>query len=151
MQQALPITFGYKCALWVAPLIDHRARLSKARDDVKQLQFGGAVGTLASLGSRGREVALALGAELGLRVPDAPWHVDRSAFAAAACTLGLVCGSLAKFATDVILLMQTEIGEAAEPHAPGRGADPARCRRNAIRSPVNIFWQPRAASTRSFP
>ena len=121
MQQALPITFGYKCALWVAPLIDHRARLSNARAEVKQLQFGGAVGTLASLGSRGREVALALGAELGLRVPDAPWHVDRSAFAAAACTLGLVCGSLAKFATDVVLLMQTEIGEAAEPHAPGRG------------------------------
>ena len=121
MQHALPITFGYKCALWLAPLIEHRSRLDRARDAVNQLQFGGAVGTLASLGTRGRAVALALGAQLGLRVPDAPWHVDRSAFAGAACAVGLVCGSLAKFALDVVLLMQTEVGEASEPYAPGRG------------------------------
>jgi 3-carboxy-cis,cis-muconate cycloisomerase len=121
MQHALPITFGYKCALWLAPLVEHRSRLRAAADEVKQVQFGGAVGTLASLGTRGRDVALALGAQLGLRVPDAPWHVDRSAFAAAACAVGLACGSLAKFATDVALLMQTEVGEAAEPYAPGRG------------------------------
>jgi 3-carboxy-cis,cis-muconate cycloisomerase len=121
LQQALPITFGYKCALWLGPLVDHRARLARARDEVRQVQFGGAVGTLASLGARGRDVALALGGELGLRVPDAAWHVDRSAFAGAACAVGLVCGSLAKFATDMMLLMQTEIGEASEPYAPGRG------------------------------
>lgn len=121
LQQALPITFGYKCALWLAPLVEHRARLRRAREDVRQLQFGGAVGTLASLGARGRDVALVLGAHLDLRVPDAPWHVDRSAFAGAACSLGLCCGSLAKIATDVALLTQTEIGEASEPYAPGRG------------------------------
>jgi 3-carboxy-cis,cis-muconate cycloisomerase len=121
LQQALPITFGYKCAVWLAPLIEHRSRLQRARDEARQLQFGGAVGALASLGARGRDVALALGSRLGLRVPDAPWHVDRSAFAAAACALGLVCGSLAKVATDVVLLMQTEVGEASEPYAPGRG------------------------------
>lgn len=121
MQHALPITFGYKCALWLAPLVEHRSLLEQAADRAKQLQFGGAVGTLASLGARGRDVAIALGAELALRVPDAPWHVDRSAFAGAACAVGLLCGSLAKFATDVALLMQTEISEAAEPYAPGRG------------------------------
>jgi 3-carboxy-cis,cis-muconate cycloisomerase len=135
MQQALPITFGYKCALWLAPLVDHRARLRRARDDANQLQFGGAVGTLASLGTRGREVALALGEELGLRVPDSPWHVDRSAFAQAACSLALVCGTLAKFAIDVVLLMQTEIGEASEPYAPGRGGSSAMPqKRNPIAS-----------------
>ncbi|MEA2666206.1 MAG: 3-carboxy-cis,cis-muconate cycloisomerase, partial [Candidatus Eremiobacteraeota bacterium] len=74
-----------------------------------------------SLGTRGREVALALGRELDLRVPDLPWHADRSPFANAASALGLTCGSLAKFATDVVLLMQTEVAEVSEPHAPGRG------------------------------
>lgn len=121
LQHALPVTLGYKIAVWLAPLAEHRERLRAARERVRTVQFGGAVGTLASLGTRGRAVALALGEELGLRVPDAPWHVDRSAFAEAACAIGLVCGSLAKFATDVVLLMQTEVGELFEPHAPGRG------------------------------
>jgi 3-carboxy-cis,cis-muconate cycloisomerase len=121
LQHALPVTLGYKLAVCLAPLLDHLDRLRAARERVRTVQFGGAVGTLASLGARGREVVVALAAELGLHVPDAPWHVDRSAFADAACTLGLICGSLAKFATDVVLLMQTEVGEVAEPHAPGRG------------------------------
>jgi 3-carboxy-cis,cis-muconate cycloisomerase len=121
LQHALPITFGYACALWLAPLPAHRARLRAAAAEAAVVQFGGAVGTLASLGARGRAVALALGHELGLRVPDVPWHVDRSAFANAVGALGLVCGSLAKFAGDVALLMQTEVGEVSEPHAPGRG------------------------------
>lgn len=121
LQHALPITFGYACALWLAPLLPHRARLRAAAEEAALLQFGGAVGTLASLGARGREVALALGRELGLRVPELPWHADRSPFANAVGTLGLVCGSLAKFATDVALLMQTEVAEVSEPHAPGRG------------------------------
>ncbi len=125
MQHALPITFGYVCAQWLAPLPAALDRLRAARERALQLQFGGAAGTLASLGARGRGVALALGEELGLRVPDAPWHADRSAFAELACALGLACGSLAKIATDVALLMQTEVGEVAEPHAPGRGGSSA--------------------------
>jgi len=135
LQHALPVTFGYTCALWLAPLIEHRARLSRAREAVECLQFGGAVGTLASLRERGRDVAIALGTELGLRVPDAPWHVDRTAFAQAACAVGLVCGSLAKFATDVALLMQTDVAEVAEPYEPGRGGSSAMPqKRNPIAS-----------------
>ena len=121
LQHALPVTFGYVCALWLAPLPDHVERLRTARERVRIVQFGGAVGTLAALGARGRDVAAALADELGLRLPDAPWHADRSAFAEAACAVALLCGSLAKFATDVVLLMQTEVGEVFEPHAPGRG------------------------------
>jgi 3-carboxy-cis,cis-muconate cycloisomerase len=121
LQHALPITFGYACAVWLAPLLDHVERLRWVRDRALTLQFGGAVGTLASLGSRGRDVAAALAQELGLRAPDAPWHVDRSAFAEVAAAVGIACGSLAKIATDVALLMQTEVAEVFEPHAPGRG------------------------------
>jgi 3-carboxy-cis,cis-muconate cycloisomerase len=121
LQHALPITFGYKCAVWLAPLIDHAARLAQAKPRALRLQFGGAVGTLASLGGEGRRVAVELARELGLAAPDAPWHSQRDALVEIACVLGLVCGSLAKFATDVILLMQTEIAEVFEPHSASRG------------------------------
>jgi 3-carboxy-cis,cis-muconate cycloisomerase len=122
LQHALPITFGYKCAVWLAPLLDHLERLRAIRPRVFRVQFGGAVGTLASLGAeKGRAVTVALAAELGLVAPDAPWHVSRDGLAEVACLLGLICGSLAKIATDVILLMQTEIAEVFEPHEAGRG------------------------------
>jgi 3-carboxy-cis,cis-muconate cycloisomerase len=121
LQHALPVTFGYVCALWAAPLIDLVARIDAARTRISLLQFGGAAGTLASLGTRGREVGERMATQLGLRFPLTPWHVDRSAFADAVCTLALVSGSLAKIATDVTLLAQTEVGEVSEPHAPGRG------------------------------
>jgi 3-carboxy-cis,cis-muconate cycloisomerase len=121
LQHALPLTFGYKCAVWLAPLCDALVALRAARDGALVLQFGGAVGTLASLGSNARAVTLALARELDLRVPDAPWHADRSRLATTATTLAIACASIAKFATDVVLLMQTEVGEVFEPHAPGRG------------------------------
>ena len=63
-----------------------------------------------------------LAAELGLFAPIAPWHVCREGFAEVVAYLGLACGSLAKFATDIILLAQTEVGEVAEPYVAGRGA-----------------------------
>jgi 3-carboxy-cis,cis-muconate cycloisomerase len=122
LQHALPVTFGYKCAIWLDPLIDALARLQSAHERAMVVQFGGAVGTLASLGTRGREVTMGLASELGLRAPDAPWHADRSALAEVASAIALACGSLAKMATDVVLLMQTEVAEVFEPHAPGRGA-----------------------------
>jgi 3-carboxy-cis,cis-muconate cycloisomerase len=88
---------------------------------VLKAQFGGAVGTLASLGGQGRAVTLELAKELGLAAPEAPWHVSRGALVETAAILGTLCGNLAKLATDVILLMQTEIAEVFEPHQPGRG------------------------------
>ncbi|HTZ80358.1 MAG TPA: 3-carboxy-cis,cis-muconate cycloisomerase [Stellaceae bacterium] len=121
LQQALPVTFGYKCAVWLAPFIDHIDRLKELRPRVLKVQFGGAVGTLASLGDKGRAVTLGLAEELGLAAPDAPWHVARDAIAETGSFLGLVAGSLAKLATDVILLAETEVGEVAEPAEAGRG------------------------------
>jgi 3-carboxy-cis,cis-muconate cycloisomerase len=121
LQHALPVTFGYKCAVWAAPLLDDLARIDALRSRALKVQFGGAVGTLASLGDKGRAVTEGLAQELGLAVPDAPWHVARDALAESAGVLGILCGNLAKFATDIILLMQTEIAEVFEPHQAGRG------------------------------
>ena len=121
LQHALPVTFGYKCAIWLQPLLDHLDRLHALEPRLLRVQFGGAVGTLSSLGDKGRAVVEGLAEELGLAAPDAPWHVARDGIVEAAGLLALITGSLAKLATDMILLMQTETGELNEPYMPGRG------------------------------
>ncbi|MGE0419651.1 MAG: adenylosuccinate lyase family protein [Acetobacteraceae bacterium] len=121
LQQALPTTFGLKCAIWAQPFLHHLQRLEELRARVLQVEFAGAAGTLASLGEQGIAVMEALAAELDLAAPTVPWHVCRDALAEAVGFLGLVCGSLAKIATDIILLAQTEVGEVAEPYVAGRG------------------------------
>jgi 3-carboxy-cis,cis-muconate cycloisomerase len=121
LQHALPITFGLKAASWLQPLLGHAERLAQLRPRVLRVQFGGAVGTLASLGTEGVVVMEALAAELGLAAPPAPWHTARDGVAELACYLGLLAGSLGKIATDVVLQAQSEVGELAEPHEAGRG------------------------------
>ncbi len=121
LQHALPITFGFKCASWLAPLQRQRARLARLAVDIAVVQFGGAVGTLASLGEGGIRVVDALAAELGLRAPRIAWHVGRDHLAEVAGFLGVLTGCLGKIATDVMLLMQTEVDEVREPYREGRG------------------------------
>ena len=122
LQQALPTSFGLKCAVWASPFLGHIQRLDQLRPRVEQVEFAGAAGTLASLGAQGIAVMEGLAAELALAAPAAPWHVCREALAETVAFLGLVGGSLAKLATDIILLAQTEVGEVAEPYVAGRGS-----------------------------
>jgi 3-carboxy-cis,cis-muconate cycloisomerase len=121
LQHALPTTFGLKCAVWLMPLLSSRERIAQVKPRLLRVQFGGAAGTLASLGDHGLDVLRELARELDLAEPEAPWHVARDAFAEAVSALGILTGALAKMATDVMLLMQTEVAEVFEPHAPGRG------------------------------
>jgi 3-carboxy-cis,cis-muconate cycloisomerase len=122
LQHALPITFGYKAAVWLSAIVRHRQRLAEIRPRVLVGQFAGAAGTLASLGERGLAVHDALMAELGLGSSAMPWHVGRDSLAETIALLALIAGSLAKIATDVMLMMQTEVAEAFEPFAEGRGS-----------------------------
>ncbi len=121
LQHALPIPFGLKLAGYAAALARSRERLKRLRKEALVLQFGGAAGTLAALGERGLEVSERLAAVLNLPLPDAPWHghSDRLAEVASACAI--LTGTCGKIARDVALLMQTEVAEAFEPSAPGRG------------------------------
>lgn len=121
MQHALPITFGLKAAGWLDAVMRHQDRLSELRVRIAVLQFGGAAGTLASLGNRGLPVADALAHALGLKLPHLPWHAHRDRIAECATVFGLLTGTLGKIARDLSLQMQTEVGELAEPVAPGRG------------------------------
>ncbi|MGH6916472.1 MAG: 3-carboxy-cis,cis-muconate cycloisomerase, partial [Geminicoccaceae bacterium] len=121
LQHALPITFGFKCAVWLSAMQRHRRRLETLRGEILVVQLGGAVGTLASLGEGGIAVLSALAEELDLAVPPIAWHAARDNLGEAVCFLGLLTGSLGKIATDIALLMQTEVGEVAEPHSEGRG------------------------------
>jgi 3-carboxy-cis,cis-muconate cycloisomerase len=124
LQHALPITFGYKAAVWLSAGDRHAARLAELRPRVLQVQFGGAAGTLASLGPG--EVSLAsraeLARELGLAEPAITWHVARDAIAETVQFLALLGGSLGKMAYDVMLMAATEFAEAAEPFVAGRGS-----------------------------
>jgi 3-carboxy-cis,cis-muconate cycloisomerase len=120
-QQALPITFGFKVAGWLAPLIRHRERLAEMRPRVLVTQFGGAVGTLAALGTSGIQVKEELAEALKLNLAHIPWHTQRDTMAELGGWLSLLTGSLAKMAQDVILLAQTEVGELRESDDASRG------------------------------
>jgi len=122
LQHALPITFGYKCAVWLSMFDRHAERLVELRPRVEIGQFAGAAGTLASLGDKGLEVQQALMVELDLGVPQATWHVARDGLAETLNFLGLVTGSLGKIALDVMMMMTSELGEVYEPFVKGRGA-----------------------------
>jgi 3-carboxy-cis,cis-muconate cycloisomerase len=114
LQQALPMTFGLKAAGWLAGLDGVIAELTTIRDGGLALQFGGAVGTLASLGDRGLDVAAELALQLRLSVPDVPWHAVRLRPARIACGLGAALGVMGKIGRDVALLAQTEVAEVTE-------------------------------------
>ncbi len=124
LQHALPVTFGYKAAVWLSALDRHADRLRELRPRVLFVQFGGAAGTLASLGNgtEGHETRAALAAELALRDPPITWHVTRDGIAETVQTLALLLGSLGKIALDVMLMSATEFGEVAEPFVGGRGS-----------------------------
>jgi len=122
LQAAPPITFGLKAAGWQAAVRRGRWQLNSSFADALLLQFGGATGTLAALGNQGLAVSQALAEELGLTNPEAPWHTHRDRLGVLVCACGVVVtGTLGKIARDISLLMQNEVGEAAEPGGQGRG------------------------------
>jgi len=122
LQQAVPITFGYKMATMLAAFERHKQRLNEVKPRVLVGEFGGAAGTLSSLGKDGMRCQAELMKELKLGQPAISWHTVRDTIAEAGCFLGLVTGSCGKIAFDVKLLMQTEVEEVQEPFHKGRGS-----------------------------
>ncbi len=125
LQVGPPVTLGLKLAGLLAALRRDRQRLHEEAERALVLQFGGAVGTLASLGSSGSAVSAKVAQLLDLIEPEMPWHAHRDSLVALTQTLALVTGTLAKLGQDIALLMQTEVGEVSEGGAEGRGGSSA--------------------------
>lgn len=122
LQQAIPVTFGYKMAGILSAVLRHRERLAQLRERVLVGEFAGAAGTLASLEQGAMETQAGLCAELGLKQPVIAWHTIRDNIAEVGTLLGLIGGTLGKLSMDVKLMMQTEVGEVFEPYHHGRGS-----------------------------
>ena len=122
LQQAVPITFGLMAAGWLAALDDARAGLARVRAGRLAVQFGGAAGTLASLGDAGPRVAALLAEELELPRPVLPWHTNRLRLIELSAALAGADAVLGKIARDVTLLSQSEVAEVHEGPDPGSAA-----------------------------
>ncbi|MGO9006389.1 MAG: 3-carboxy-cis,cis-muconate cycloisomerase [Beijerinckiaceae bacterium] len=138
LQPAVPITFGLKSAQWLVAGFESRTRLARIKPEVLVPQFGGAAGSLGSLGGKGIDVARRLVAHLpGLHAAQLllPWHTRRGGLVALACEIGILTGICGKIARDISLLMQLEVAEAFEPTEAGRGGSSALPhKRNPVRS-----------------
>jgi 3-carboxy-cis,cis-muconate cycloisomerase len=150
LQQAVPITFGFKLARLLATFRRHQVRLAEILPRLLVLEFGGAAGTLATLADADSPRGLAfkiqegLAKELGLSVPEIAWHTERDRIAEIGAFFALVTGTCAKFALDVKLLMQTEVGEVSEPYAPHRGSSSTMPQK---RNPISSVYITAMAST----
>ena len=121
LQQAVPVTFGLVAAGWLTSVDEAREGLAAVRSRRLAVQFGGAAGTLASLGEVGQQVAALLAEELGLALPVLPWHTDRLRIIDLGVALARVAAALGKIARDVTLLAQAEVGEISEGSASSAG------------------------------
>ena len=137
LQQAVPVTFGYKMAGLLSAIERHRERLNQLKPRALMGEFAGAAGTLASLDKGALETQAGLMKELGLAQPVIAWHTIRDTIAETGCFLGLVTGTLGKLAMDVKLMMQTEVGEVYEPFAHGRGSSSTMPQK---RNPVSSLY-----------
>jgi len=120
-QQALPITFGFKAAVWVAELARHQDRLAAVSTRLFVGQLAGAAGTLAALGPDGLDVQERMMTELALAVPPIAWHVARDTLAEFVALLALMCGTTAKIGQEIALLQATELEEVEEAYVEGKG------------------------------
>jgi 3-carboxy-cis,cis-muconate cycloisomerase len=144
LQAAMPITFGLKAANWLIAIRDSRRAIRHAAGEAIFLQCGGAAGTLDALGGKANAFLDAFGAALDLPVPALPWHTSRAPLARLAAAIAGAVGVAGKIGTDIALMMQSEIGEVAEPAAPGRGGSSAMAHK---RNPT-LSIAARAAATR---
>ena len=150
LQQAVPISFGFKLARLLATFKRHQDRLAELRARLLVVEFSGAAGTLATLpGSEsesdssngqmglGLRCQAELAKELSLAIPEIAWHTERDRIAEAGAFFALLTGTCAKFAFDVKLMMQTEVGEVQEPFKPHRGSSSTMPQK---RNPVSCVY-----------
>ena len=118
--QALPITFGHKCALWLDELSRHHERLEQAAPRVLIGMLAGAVGSQASLGDRAIELEEKTMARLGLGAPAISWAPARDRFTEYATLLAMIGATLSKIGNELFNMQRNEFGEVEEGFSDGK-------------------------------
>jgi 3-carboxy-cis,cis-muconate cycloisomerase len=121
MQQARPITFGFKVDTWLDGLSRSKERIERILQDNFVVQLGGAVGNKSAFGANGEKISETLATILTLKNSPISWHTQRDRIVEVATVLGILTGTISKIAKDVSLMMQTEIAEVFEPSGDGKG------------------------------
>ena len=125
MQPAQVVSFGFRLATWIAPLVRARERLRETAQAALQLQLGGPVGTLSAMAGKGTEVAERMARPASVACARGKLAHAARRWVLLGCQVGVLCGSLGKIARDLSLMAQGEIGELAEPSEAGRGGSSA--------------------------
>lgn len=119
-QHAVPITLGYKIAIWANEFGNHLERIQQGQKRYLMGELAGAAGTLASFGDKGLAIQNDYCQLLGLETPTITWHVSRDGFAEFSGILSMVAGTVGKIANEIINLQRTEIGEVEEGFSMGK-------------------------------
>ena len=138
LQQATAITLGYKLAIWGHAIERARHDVACLHEDAFALQLGGAVGTLSVMGVHATAVQQATAANLGLKAPPVTWHVVRDRLCAIGAAMATVVTACAKMSQDLMLMMQTEVGEATESAISAGGSSAMPNKRNPVRALVPV-------------
>jgi len=118
-QPGLPVTFGFKAAVWAAELDRHLERLRNGRARWELVQLGGALGTMEFWGDRALDLLAAFAARLGLQPPDIPWLTSRDGVAEFTWLLAAMSATVGKIGNEVYQLQRPEIGELRESFTEG--------------------------------
>lgn len=124
-----PVTFGFRCAVWLTEIERQLCRLEAVRGSLRGGPFGGTAGTLAGLGDRGMEIQAGLLVELGLQAPTLSWPATRDRSCEIVFAIGLAASCVANIAAAVARMSRNEVREVGE-SPPGRrsGGKPAQAR-----------------------
>lgn len=118
-QVGLPVTFGFKAAVWLSELRRHRQRLADGAQRWSMVQLGGAVGTMEFWGDRALPLLDAFARRLDLRAPDIAWLTARDGVAEFVSVLGMATATVGKIGQEVLQLQRPELGEVREGATPG--------------------------------
>ena len=121
-QQAVPTTFGLKCAVYLSEITRHRGRLVRAFAEASCISLYGAGGTSAAAGAKESEIRSVVSRELSLNDVLVPWHASRDRFIEVTNQCANLSVSLVRLAREIIDLSRTEINEVFEPGGAYKGA-----------------------------
>jgi len=114
-QHALPITLGFKLAVWMRQNARNILRLKQCSERLLVGKMAGAVGTQAGLGRHAMKIQELVMERLGIKHADISTQiVQRDRHAEFICILAIIASSLDNIATEIRQLQRPEIAEMFE-------------------------------------